>query len=131
MISLSFVISPSIFNFIALNGGENDLITYASLANNDNVKLAAFISSKKYSLLYYYDKPVEFHNNNDIDWLKIYLNEHPLSYVVAEIKDLWAIEEEKIKYILLDAGKRYCLIQHMNYDIEKNEDDAEPEVIVY
>ncbi|MCD7779243.1 MAG: glycosyltransferase family 39 protein [Candidatus Gastranaerophilales bacterium] len=131
MISLSFVLTPSIFNFISLNGGENDLINYARLANNDNVVLAAYIPSKKYSLVYYYDKPVIFHSNNDINWIDEYLKNNPLSYVVVEIKDLWTIEENKINYMLLDAGKRYCLIQYMNFEQENKENDTEPEIIVY
>ena len=131
MISLSFVLSPIIFNFISSNGGENDLITYAQIANQDKVKLAAFIPSKKYSLVYYYDKPVEFYNNNDINTLEKFLLDNPYAYIVVELKDMAAIEDKKIRYMLLDAGKRYCLIQHMTYDIQQYEDDTEPEVIVY
>jgi len=131
MISLSFVITPSLFNFMTLNGGENDLINFAGIANKDNVQLTAYIPSKKYSIGYYYDKPVIFHNNNDITWLKNYLKENPLAYVIVEIKELWTIEDNNIKYMLLDSGKRYCLIQHMSYEIEKMEDNTEPELIIY
>ncbi len=130
MISLSFVLTPSIFNFITSNGGENDLISFARIANEDNVKLASYMAAKKYSILYYYDKPVIFHNNDDIEWLENFLKENPQAYVIVEIKDLWDIEENKIKYMLLDSGKRYCLIQHMIYDIPQ-EETTEPEVIVY
>ncbi len=131
MISLSFVITPSIFSFLALNRGENDLISFAQIANKDKVELAAFISSKKYSLVYYYDNYIKFYDNKDLDFLKKYLKNNPKSYVVVEIKDLFEIEEKQIKYMLLDAGKRYCLIQHMSYDIEKLEDKTEPGIIVY
>ena len=131
MISLSFVIAPSIFNFMALNGGESDLISFARIANQDNVTLTAFIPSKKYSLIYYYDKPIIFHKNKDYNWLKSYLKENPLAYVVVEIKDMQQIEENEIKYMLLDSGKRYCLIQHMSSELQKLEDTKEPEVIIY
>ena len=131
MISLSFVLTPSIFNFITSNGGENDLISFARIANEDNVKLVSYMAAKKYSILYYYDKPVIYHDNDDIEWLRTFLKENPQAYVIAEIKDLWDIEEQKIKYMLLDAGKRYCLIQHMIYDIPQSEEEEEPEVIVY
>ncbi|MBQ9244901.1 glycosyltransferase family 39 protein [bacterium] len=131
MVSLSFVITPSIFNFIAANGGENDLINFAQIAKNDNVKLAAFISSKKHSILYYYDKPVEFLGNSDFEQLKIFLEENPFAYVIVAIKDMSEIEAHEIKYMLLDSGKRYCLIQYMSYDVEMYEDTTEPEIIVY
>lgn len=131
MISLSFIIAPSIFNFISINGGENDLISYAQIAHKDKVVLAAFIPSKKYSLVYYYDNYVKFFNNKDLEGLKQYLINNPKDYVAVEIKDLWDIEEKGIKYMLLDAGKRYCLIQHMDYETEKLEDKTEPEVILY
>lgn len=131
MLSLSFVITPTIFNFIALNGGENDLINFARIANKDNVALTAFIPARKYSLIYYYDKPIIFHNNKDYNWLKSYLEKNPLAYVVVEIKDMWKIEENNIKYMLLDSGKRYCLIQHMSSSLQELEDTKEPEVIVY
>ncbi len=134
MLSLSFVITPTIFNFIALNGGENDLINFAQIANKDNAPLTAFIPAKKYSLIYYYDKPITFHNNKDFNWLKTYLEENPYTYVVVEIKDMWDIEEKKIKYMLLDSGKRYCLIQHLAsslQELQNEEENKEPEVTIY
>jgi hypothetical protein len=132
MISLSFVLAPSVFNFITSNGGENDLITFANIAKDDQVTLTAYIPSKKYSLIYYYDKPVIFHDSNDVEWLRKYLDDNPYDYVVVEIKDLWDIEDAKIRYMLLDSGNRYCLIQKMpeieGYEIPEEE---EAEVIVY
>lgn len=131
MISLSFVITPTIFNFISLNSGENDLINFANIANKEKVELAAYIPSKKYSLVYYYDKPVVFHKNNDIKWLKEYINTNKQAYIVVEIKDMWDIEENKIIYTLLDTGKRYCLIKYMDPELLKKEDTEEPQIILY
>lgn len=131
MISLSFIITPNIFNFITSNGGENDLINFARIANKDNATLSAFIPSKKYSLVYYYDKPITFNNSNDLDLLKNYLKNNPHAYVVVEIKDMWKIEEHKIKYMLLDSGKRYCLIQQAPEGIINQEEEKEPEIIIY
>ena len=132
MMSLSFVLTPSVFNFMSSNGGENDLISFAQIAHNDNVTLAAYTSSKKYSILYYYDKPVIYHDNNDLEWLENFLKENPFAYVITEIKDMWDIEDRHIKYMLLDSGKRYCLIQYMNFEPEEIEEEyEEPEVIVY
>ncbi len=132
MISLSFVLAPSIFNFMTANGGENDLISFANIAKADETTLTAYIPSKKYSLVYYYDKPILFHNNDDLEWLKKYLDENPFAYVIVEIKDLWGIEDEKIRYMLLDSGNRYCLIQKMP-DVEgfDEQEEQEAEVIVY
>ena len=131
MVSLSFVITPNIFNFITANGGENDLINFARLANEDGETLTAFIPSRKYSLVYYYDKPVLFLNTNNLETLETYLKNNPQAYVVVEIKDMWKIEEREIKTILIHSGKRYCLIQKMPEEIEKKETTTEPEIIVY
>ena len=59
------------------------------------------------------------------------MEENQTAYVVVEIKDLWAIEENNIKYLLIDSGKRYCLIQYMPYIPNQEEDEEEPEIIVY
>lgn len=130
MLSLSFILTPSIFNFIAYKGGEYDLINFTKLATENKAILTSFIHSKKYSILYYYDKKVNFYSLKDINFLKKYLKEHPNEYIIVEIKDLWTIEDNKIKYMLLDAGTRYCLIQHMPYEqIKENSEEAE--VIIY
>ncbi len=130
MISLSFVITPVTFNFITLNSGENDLIKFAQISNKAGIELASY-GIKKYSLVYYYDKKVNFIKEKNTEILKNFLDENPFSYVVVEIKDLWDIEADDIKYMLLDSGKRYCLIQKMPYELEKTLDETEPEVIVY
>lgn len=131
MISLSFLLTPNVFNFISLKTGENDLIKYAQMAQKDKVIISAFLEKSKYSLPYYYDNNVMFYNNKDLDKLKTYLKENPQNYVIVAIKDLWDVEAKNIKYMLLDAGKKYCLIQHLSYEMEKLEDKTEPEVIVY
>ena len=112
MISLTFIITPSVYNFIITSGGESDLIAFSTLANRDKVQLAGFIPSKKYSITYYYDNIVEFQEDNDTKWLKQYLTDNPRAYVITEIKDLWEI-------------------QHMPYDIVKQQKKETPEVIVY
>lgn len=131
MISLSFVITPNIFNFLAINGGENDLISFARLANADNASLTAYIPARKHSLVYYYDKPVKFLKTTDLETLEKYLDENPKAYVVVEIKNMWKIEEKGIRYILIDSGKRYCLIQKMPKEIKQIEDNTEAEIFVY
>lgn len=131
MISISFVLTPAAFNLIMLNGGEKDLINFARIAAKDKAALTAYIPAKKYSLIYYYDRKVQFHNNEDVQWLKKYMEENIHTYIVVEIKDLWAIEENKIPYMLLDSGKRYCLIQHMPSEIEQLNKNEEPQIFVY
>ena len=131
MLSLSFVITSNIFNFITINGGENDLIKFANIAKKDNAVLTAYIPSRKHSLVYYYDKPVEFLNSKNIDELKKYLNKNPEAYIVVEIKEMSNVERNEIKFIIIDAGKRYCLIQKMPEHIEKIESEKEPEIFVY
>ena len=133
IISLSFVLTPGIFNFITINGGENDLIEFARKANTDKVKLSTFTASKKYSLVYYYDNIVDFHLNNDFVWLETFLETNKKDYVITEIKDLWTIEEKNIKYMLLDSGKRYCLIKHLPKveEEQQQEEKKEPEINIY
>lgn len=112
MISLSFVITPNIFNFISMNYGEDDLIKFAALARKDEAPITAYISDKKYSLEYYYDNPVVFIEKQGVKMLSEYIKANPYTYVVVEIKDMFSIEESGMSYILLDAGKIYCLIQY-------------------
>ncbi|MBQ4122567.1 glycosyltransferase family 39 protein [bacterium] len=131
MISLSFIISPNGYNFIVANSGQSELIKFANKANKDKVKISAFLPSKKYSLVYYYDKNIDFHNNNDYEWLKNHLENNKNDYVVVEIKSLWPIEEQNIKYQLLASEKRYCIIKYLPKAIEKEmEQESEPEVII-
>ncbi len=124
MLCLSFVLTPGIFNFITINGGEQDLIVFARKSNIDKVKLATFTASKKYSLVYYYDGQVDYHSNKDFKWLKEFLSKNDNGYVITEIKDLWYIEAENIKYMLLDSGKRYCLIKYLP-EIKEEENEKE------
>ena len=131
MISISLVLTPTFFNFMIANGGEKDLINFAQLAKKDNVKLTAFLPSQKHSITYYYDNKINFKNNNDVEWLKTYLVKNPHEYVIVEIKDLWDIEAKKIPYLLIDSGKRYCLIQHSPSSLKSIEKDEEPEIIVF
>ncbi|MBE7705442.1 MAG: hypothetical protein E7Z90_06510 [Cyanobacteria bacterium SIG29] len=131
MISIASILTPTFFNFIMLNGGQNDLISFSNLAKNENIKLATFIPSKKYSIAYYYDKPINYHNNEDINWLKDYLLKNPDNYVIVEIKDLTRIEENKIPYMLMDSGKRYCLIQHMPSNMRNIDNEEEPQIYIY
>ena len=56
---------------------------------------------------------------------------NPHEYVIVEIKDLWDIEAKKIPYLLIDSGKRYCLIQHSPSSLKSIEKDEEPEIIVF
>lgn len=131
MVSLSLVLTPSIFNFISMNSGENDLITYAQKVNAEKVSLSAFISEPKYSLVYYFDNYIKFYTNQDWNKLREYLNNNKNDYAVVEIKDLWTIEEKGIEYMLIDSGKKYCLIQYLPLYKKKVEEQNEPEVIIY
>lgn len=131
MISISFILTPAFFNFMMQNGGQNDLMNFASIAKNDKTSLSAYISSRKYSIEYYYEGEINYHPNNNVEWLETYLKDNPEDYVIVEIKDLWEIEEKKIPYMLLDSGQRYCLIQHLPSELEYLRDENEAEVIVY
>lgn len=131
MIGLSFIITPNGYGFIIANSGEGDLIKFARMANEKKVNLHAFLPSKKYSLVYYYDGNIDFHNDNEYEWLSKFLTENKKDYVIVEIKALWAIEEKDIKYLLIDSEKRYCLIKHLPKAVEKKiEAEGEPEVII-
>ncbi len=133
MISLSFVISPGVFNYIAVNGGETDLIKFSQEAEAQKIPLTTYMPSKKYSIVYYYDGHINFHKNNDIKWLREYMNKNPNHQIITEIKELWDIEKNKTEYLLIDSGKRYCVIKKLPKinTIKKEEKPAEPEIIVY
>ena len=131
MICLSFIITPNGYSFVIANSGEGDLIQFARKANENKVNLYAFLPSKKYSLVYYYDGNIDFRKDTDYEWLKQFLENNKNDYVIVEIKALWAIEERDIKYMLIDSAKRYCLIKHLPKSIEKQiEQEGEPELII-
>ena len=131
MIAISFILAPTFFNFMITTGGQKDLITFAQLAHKEKTKLTAFLPSQKNSITYYYDDEVTFHKNAEIEWLREYLDKNPQDYVIVEIKALWDIEANKIPYLLIDSGKRYCLIQHSPTSLREIKEAEEPEVIVY
>lgn len=131
MVSLSFVLTPSGYNFLITNSGEGDLIQFARVAHSDNVNLSAFMQSRKYSLEYYFENKVDFHSDNDYKWLSDTLKNNQTDYIITEIKNLWEIEEHEIKYMLLDSGKRYCLIKYLPKEVEEQiSQEEEPEIII-
>lgn len=121
MILLSFVLSSNIFNFVIDIKGERDLITFALSADKEKAGLVAFIPSKKYSIPYYYDKPVKFYKDTQIEELGGYMKEHPEDYVLTEIKNLWNVEKNSINYMLVNSGRRYCMIKYLEGEPEKEE----------
>ncbi len=132
MMSLAYILTPSIFNFITVNTGEADLINFARKANENKIKLYTFMEGKKYSLIYYYDNRVEFHDNNDYEWLNSLLINNKNDYVITEIKELSEIEAKGIKYLLIDSGNRYCIIKHLPSSVEKQiKQEGEPQIIGY
>lgn len=131
MVSLAICGTPDAFNLVTLNSGENDLISFAGIADEAGVELAAYIPEKKYSLVYYYDKQIQYIEYGDINNLIKYANEHPMTHIVTDIKDMGKADKAGMKYMLLDSGKRYCVIQKMSPDVEKHESsEEEPEVII-
>ncbi len=123
MILLSFVLSSNIFNFVIDIKGESDLISFAAIAHQEKLGLSAFIPSKKYSITYYYDKPIQFYKDTQIEELRTYLREHPEDYVITEIKTLWEVEKNSINYMLINSGRRYCIIQYLPGEPIKEEAD--------
>ena len=112
MLSLSFML-PEILNFACSISGENSLVRFALEARMNDAPLAAYISSNKNSIEYYYDNPVEFKGRFEEKEVLNFLRENPDAYVIAEIKDMLLLESKQAGgYELLDSGWKYCLIQY-------------------
>ena len=91
--------------------GQDDLMKFAKIAKEQNKTLTCYKFTHKYSLIYYRDgnEPVIYGGDFEINDLKRELSKKD-NYVIIKKKQ---IDEEikKLKYNIIDEGRRYVLME--------------------
>lgn len=69
MAAFSGLVTPAIYKF-DYSFGQDELIRYAQIAKDNNYTISAYMTGKRYSLLYYGNKTkIDFKTKEDINWL--------------------------------------------------------------
>ncbi len=89
--------------------GQNDLMEFARYAEKNDFNLASFGFSRRFSLLYYYGKHVEFQVDDNYSVLKKMLDNKNNVIVIKnkKIKDF----PDYIQYNVIDIGRKYTLVK--------------------
>ena len=105
---LSGFITPYIYKF-NYTFGQNDLMKYAEFAKNNKYTISAYLTGKKYSLLYYGNQSViDFQTDEDLNWLRKELAK-PNNIVITKNKNIDNIPYIKIK----EKGVKYSIIEEL------------------
>lgn len=91
--------------------GQQDLVEFAKYAKTKNYTISAFGMDRKYSLLYYNDKIVDFNAKNDFTYLNVMEDLNKENNVVILKNKQMDIIEGKIGYDILKQGRRYTMIK--------------------
>lgn len=89
--------------------GQDDLMRFAEYSESHGKHLTAYQFARKYSLIFYGDKPVEFGLFYDINDLKRELNEKNTLVIIP--KKNVTKEIEKLNYHVIDVGRKYILVE--------------------
>lgn len=109
MIVLSAFGTPKFFN-LDYKFGQNDLIEYAELANENNENIATFGFGRRYCVLYYFGGgKVTFQEEKDYSWLKNFISGSN-SVVIIRNKDVKQINEH-VDFKIVKRGAKYTLVR--------------------
>ena len=91
--------------------GQQDLVEFAKYAQKHNYTISSFEMERKYSLIYYNDKPADYNPDQDLDIepLKEDLNRKN-NIVIVKNRDLEKVEG-KLNYKVLKTGRRYSMLK--------------------
>lgn len=105
MALLSGFITPIAYQF-NYKFGQNDLMMFSKIAKENGYTISAYLTGKKYSLLYYGNQSkINFKTDEDIDWLKEELSKKNNIVIIRnrEIKSLPVkIRQKGIKYSIIE-----------------------------
>lgn len=111
-----FITSISAFatdNFFKIDYkfGQNDLIEFAKYCKDNNLNISTYSLSRKYSLIYYYNKKVNYNNDIELDEdrLKNDLNKEN-TVVILKTKDLEELAPH-VDYTVIKQGRRYTMLK--------------------
>lgn len=107
---LSGFVTPYVYQF-NYHFGQNDLMQYAKFARENNLTISAYLTGKKYSLLYYGNQTkINFQADENLDWLERELSRE---------KNIVIIKNKKIKDLpvkIIKKGVKYSIIERRNYE---------------
>jgi len=90
--------------------GQEDLVTFAKYARNHDYTISAYGLSRKYSLLYYNDEPVDY-EIQDFDFKSISRDlKRDKNVVIIKNKVLDEVEKD-LKFDIIKKGRRYTMIK--------------------
>ncbi len=91
--------------------GQQDLVEFATFAKDNNYKISSFNMDRKYSLLYYNDKNVDYNSTTglSVDSVKDDLAKN--DYVVIIKNKEMNVIEGKLNYNVIKVGRRYTMIK--------------------
>lgn len=89
--------------------GQDDLMRFAEYSEEHGKHLTAYQFARKYSLIFYGGKPVEFGLSYDINDLKRELGENN-TLVILQKKKITK-EVEALNYKVIDKGRKYILVE--------------------
>ncbi|MBP3925315.1 glycosyltransferase family 39 protein [bacterium] len=108
---LSGFLSPYIYKF-NYSFGQDDLMKFANFAKENNYTISTYMTGRKYSLLYYGNQSkIEFHNEEDLNWLKEELKKEN-HIVITRNKEI-----ENLPIKVKEKGVKYSIIER--FDNEK------------
>lgn len=121
----SFVIFITLFSAIGTKKvfeidykfGQDDLIEFAQFTKDNDLTLTAFGFGRRYSLIYYGDKPVRFGVELTPEDLKNEL-ERENNLVIVKNKDLPKYDENL--FYIIKKGRKYALIEERGVDVPNN-----------
>lgn len=108
MAALSAFGTKEFFN-IDYKFGQNDLMEFAQLAKDNDDKLATFGFSRRFSLLYYYGKHVDYQIEKDYSVLKKQLSDKN-TVVIVKNKEMIDIPVD-VHFNPIAQGRKYTLIK--------------------
>ena len=91
--------------------GQDDLMKFAQIAKERNKTITCYKFTHKYSLIYYRDgnEPIIYGGDFEIDDLKRELNKKN-NFVIIKKKQI-DDDIKKLKYNIIDEGRRYVLLE--------------------
>ena len=92
--------------------GQQDLIEFAKYAQDNNYTISSYNMCRKYSLIYYSNKKVDYNNEIELNPENVKKDlEKDRNIVIIKNKEINEIEG-KIDYKVLKVGRRYTMIKN-------------------
>lgn len=94
--------------------GQQDLIEFAQYAKENDYTIASFGMDRKYSLLYYNDKIVDYNTDKTINLKTVEEDLEKKNNIVIIKNKQMNIIKDKLNYKVIKTGRRYTMIMGKN-----------------